>query len=141
MPAIYEHRHRVAAGEIDGWGHANNVEYLKWNQSAAIAHSAVQGWAPAAYHEIAAGWVVRSHQIEYKSPAFEGDELIIRTWVASMGRATSSRRFEILRASDGVLLATAVTEWAFVSRSTGRPTRIPPEVAAAFEIVEERAAG
>jgi acyl-CoA thioesterase FadM len=58
-----------------------------------------------------------------------------------MGRATSSRRFEILRASDGVLLGTAVTEWAFVSRSTGRPTRIPPEVAAAFEIVEERAAG
>ncbi len=44
MPAIYEHPHTVGSDEIDPQGHANNVAYVQWLQSAAVAHSAAQGW-------------------------------------------------------------------------------------------------
>ena len=40
-----------------------------------------------------------------------------------------------MHAQGGGLLAKAETLWAFVNLATGRPTRIPPELQAAFEIV------
>ena len=95
MPAILEWTHTVVEHDLDGLGHANNISYLKWMQSAALAHSAAQGWPVEAY--AARGWVVRSHFIEYLAPAMLGDTILIRTWVADMGKVTSRRRFLILR--------------------------------------------
>jgi acyl-CoA thioesterase FadM len=37
------------------------------------------------------------------------------------------------------LLATAETNWAFVDLAGGKPVRIPPEIAAAFTIVDRTA--
>lgn len=136
MPAIYEHAHVVMPDEIDVLGHASNVAYITWMQSAALAHSAVQGWPGEAYQKLGLGWVVRSHQITYQRPAMAGDELIVRTWVADFKRVTSLRRYDILRRADGKSLAIAATDWAFINYSTGLPTRVPAEVIAAFELVQ-----
>lgn len=138
MPAIYLHRHTVSDHEIDGQGHANNVVYVKWMQDAAVAHSSAQGWTPERYRTAGLGWVARSHFIEYRAPAFAGDEILIRTWVADMQRVSSRRQFEILRAADEALLARAETNWAFVRFADHRLMRIPPDVAEAFELVTDR---
>jgi acyl-CoA thioester hydrolase len=135
MPAVYEHIHTVAAAEIDELGHAGNLVYLQWTQAAAIAHSALQGWPAEAYRRLGAGFVVRSHQIEYLRPAYVGERIVVRTWVADFRRASSLRKYEIRHADDGGLLARAETLWAFVNLASGRPTRIPPDLEAAFEIV------
>ena len=137
MPRIYEHRHTVRDDEIDALGHANNVAYLQWLQASAVAHSAAQGWPGEAYHRSGFGWVVRSHKIEYLQPAVAGDQIVVRTWVATMRKTTSLRRYRIFRAADQTLLATAETRWAFVNYDTGQPLRIPREVDDAFEVVEE----
>jgi acyl-CoA thioester hydrolase len=103
---------------------------------------------------------VRSHFIEYLAPALLGDTILIRTWVADMGKVTSRRRFLILRGGDPrrgasgrrshaergnevdevnageTVLAKAETNWAFVDYRTGSPKRIPPEVSRAFEVVK-----
>jgi acyl-CoA thioester hydrolase len=138
MPAIHEYRHTVTDRDIDQLRHANNLSYLHWMQAAALEHSAAQGWPTEAYQALGAGWVVRSHHIDYLQPAFEGDSIVVRTWVADMKKVTSLRRYEILRpeADASVVLARAATDWAFVRFSTGVPQRIPPEVAGAFEVVE-----
>jgi acyl-CoA thioester hydrolase len=136
MPAVYEHFHTVLPEEIDALGHANNLRYLKWAIDAAVAHSAVQGWPSKAYRELGAGWVVRAHQIEYLRPTFAGEEIIIRTWVADFRKVTSLRRYRMIRRSDGRLLASAATDWAFVNYETGKPLRVPPEVSACFQVVE-----
>lgn len=137
MPAIFEYAHTVTTEDLDLLGHANNLSYLKWMQSAALAHSAAQGWPTDAYTRLGAGWVVRSHRIEYLQPAFAGDVVVVRTWVADMKKVTSLRRYEIVRDGAGklVLLAKAETDWAFIHYATGVPKRIPAEVAGAFEIV------
>ncbi len=137
MPAVFEYPHRVSPDEIDGVGHVNNIEYLRWLQDAAVAHSTAQGWPSEAYHRLGQGWVVRTHFIEYLIPAFADDELLIRTWISDMKRVTSLRRYEILRPFDGKKLAVANTNWAFVNFATLQLCRVPAEISGAFEIVQD----
>jgi acyl-CoA thioester hydrolase len=132
--ALFDYPHTVTVDDIDELKHAGNFHYIKWMQHAAIAHSTANGWSAERYIDLGAGWVVRSHKITYLKPAFEGDELVIRTWVASARAASSVRMYQILKASDE-LLAHAETEWAFVNFERQRPVRIPPEVASCFEII------
>jgi acyl-CoA thioester hydrolase len=139
MPAVYEHPRVVQPSEIDALGHANNIAYLAWLQEAALAHSAAQGWPGDRYHAAGAGFVVRAHHITYYRPALPGDALIVRTWVATFRKATSLRRYDVLRPADGKLLASAATDWAYVNFRTGLPTRIPHEVSSAFELVTDAA--
>ena len=136
MPEIFEFEHTVEPDEIDSLGHANNVAYVEWMQSAALAHSAAQGWPQQAHREFGFGWVVRSHSVQYHQPAMVEDRIVVRTWVATMKKVTSIRRYRIIRISDAELLATAETKWAFVNYETGQPARIPPEVAEAFVVVD-----
>jgi acyl-CoA thioester hydrolase len=135
MTAIYEYPHVVTAEDIDELGHAGNFHYVKWTQAAAIAHSSANGWPTQRYFDMGAGWVVRAHKILFLKPAFEGDELIIKTWVASARSASSIRMYEIAK-TNGEILAKAETEWAFVNYEKQRPTRIPEELTECFEIVE-----
>lgn len=135
MPAIYEHQHVVQESELDGIGHVNNLSYVKWMQDSAIAHATAQGWPPQRHLECGSGWVVRSHFIEYLRPAFAGDQIVIRTWVAGFRRITSLRKYKILRTKDDQVLAVAETNWAYVSYDTHTPRRIPPEIIASFQIV------
>ena len=131
MMTYFEYPHVVTHDEIDELDHAGNIHYIKWMQEAAIAHSAANGWPAERYIELGAGWVVRSHDITYVKPAFEGDSIIVRTWVSSARAVTSLRRYEILRNGEE-LLATARTDWAFVNYARQKPIRIPEEVASCF---------
>ncbi len=136
MPALFEYTHTVRDDEIDGQGHVNNLEYLKWMQSAAIEHSTAQGWPPERYVESGAGWVVRTHAIEYLRPAFAGQQIVVRTWVADFKKITSLRKYKIVRPDDGVVLAVAETNWAFIGVKHGVPRRVPSELSGAFQIID-----
>lgn len=135
MIPVFEYPHRVSAEDIDDLGHAGNYHYVRWLQHAAVAHSTANGWPPERYDELGAGWVVRSHHIDYLKPAFEGDDLIIRTWVENMKPATSLRRFQVLL-KDGTQLARAATDWAFINYARQRAIRIPAVVAECFAVVQ-----
>lgn len=137
MPAIFEQLRVVRPEEIDELNHVNNIEYIRWMQTAAVRHSDLQGWTTADYRRIGMGWVVRSHFIEYLQPAYSGDEVLIRTWVCDMKKVTSARRFEIIRQSDSKQLVQATTNWAFINFSTGTLSRIPAEVSQSFEILSD----
>ncbi len=139
MLELFEYPHTVGADEIDQQGRANNVVYVAWMQDAALAHSAALGWTPERYLRLGVGWVARSHWIEYLQPAMAGDEIIVETSVVDMRKVTSKRVYRILRRSDGEVLAEAETNWAFVNYATGKPTRIPPEIAAAFPLTHGEA--
>jgi len=136
MPDVFEFHHRVMPDEIDALGHANNVAYVQWMQDAALGHTAAQGWPGRRYDDLECGWVARSHSIEYRRPALVDEAIVIRTWVATMKKVTSIRRYRIHRAQDDALLAVAETKWAFVSTTTGQPAKIPAELATAFRVVD-----
>ena len=137
MPRVFEHFHTALAEEIDQLGHVNNLAYLRWMLSAAAGHSSVQGWTTERYQQLGAAWVVRSHEIKYLASAFEGERIVVRTWVADLKHFSCLRKYKIVRVSDHVLLASATTEWAFVDTKTGTLKRIPAEVLDAFEVVPQ----
>lgn len=136
MPAIYEYPLTVTDEMIDGQGHVNNLEYVRWMQDAAVAHSNAQGWSSQRYRESGAGWVARSHKIEYLQASFAGESIVVYTWVHDMRKIRSLRKYKIVRGdADNTVLAVAETDWAYIAMEHRVPRRIPPEVANAFIIV------
>jgi acyl-CoA thioester hydrolase len=135
MPAVFDHHHIVSNDEIDTLGHVNNLAYLKWMQEAAIAHASAQGWPQQRHLEIGAGWVVRSHAISYLRPAFVGEQVLVRTWVANFKKITSLRKYKIIRPADDAVLAIAETNWAFIGYERRLPRRVPKEIIDSFELV------
>ena len=129
---IFRHPVTVGEADLDELGHANNIGYLRWLQEAAVAHSSASGLGYQRYLELGGVFVVRRHEIDYLRPALRGDELEVRTHVASVMAAKSERRYEIVRLSDEVVLSRALTIWGFVDIRSGRPMRIPGEVYDAF---------
>jgi acyl-CoA thioester hydrolase len=126
--AIFVFEHHVHDDEIDVLGHVNNLAYLKWMQSAAVAHSTACGWTTERYLKAGGGWVVRSHKIEYLNSALADDLIAVRTWIAGFKKVTSLRRYRIIRSSDQAILAEAETNWAFIGFEHRVPRRIPQEV-------------
>lgn len=132
-PPIYSKRFDVPAEAIDLQGHVNNLAYVAWMQDVAIEHSAAAGWPMTRYLDVGAGWVVRSHFIEYLRPAFAGQPIAAHTWVPRFDQRFTPRRYLFLREADRQVLARAETQWVFVDLSTGRRRPIPAELVAAFE--------
>ncbi len=133
-PAIFTYQIVVPPGAIDQNGHVNNVVFVQWMQDAAVRHfNAAGGEEP--MREAGGAWVVRSHKIEYFSPAHAGDQIEIRTWIASFERVRSVRRYEFERLSDAKILVRGETDWVFVDAQRGRPMPIPDVLRQKFELL------
>jgi acyl-CoA thioester hydrolase len=133
---IYSYEFTVSATAVDRNGHVNNVMYVQWMQDVAVHHyDAIGGTAP--MRAAGATWVVREHRIEYLRPAFAGEQIVVQTWVVDIRRVRSLRRYRFVRKSDGRLLARGETDWVFVDVRTGRPRKIPEEVASVFTLMPE----
>ncbi len=128
---IYSRTIQIPASAIDENGHVNNVTYVQWMQDIAVEHYAAIGGIQAQGPD--ATWVVREHKIEYLLPAFESEEIEIRTWVEDIRRVRSLRKYEFVRKGDGKVLVKGETDWVFVDAKTGRPLAIPEEVTKVFE--------
>jgi acyl-CoA thioester hydrolase len=122
----------IPADAIDELGHVSNITYIAWMQQIAIQHSAARGWPVERYLQSGYVWVVRSHFITYLRPAFEGEVIILQTWVAAVKSLSSLRKYRVVRSNDETLLAEAETNWVFVELKSGRPCRIPDDLRSAF---------
>jgi acyl-CoA thioester hydrolase len=134
---IFSKQFAVPAEAIDVQGHVSNLAYVGWMQDVAIEHSSAVGWPMRRYLELGAGWVVRSHFIEYLRPAFADELVSAHTWVPRFDQRSTPRRYLFLRDTDRGVLARAETIWVFVDLSSGRRRQIPSELLDAFDPVAE----
>ncbi len=134
---IFSRSFAVPAEAIDLQGHVNNLAYVGWMQDVAIEHSTMVGWPMRRYLDLGAGWVVRSHFIEYFRPAFADEQLSLHTWVPRFDQRSTPRRYLFLREADRTVLAEAETIWVFVDLATGRRRPIPPELLGSFDPVPD----
>jgi acyl-CoA thioester hydrolase len=134
VPDPPRHRRDIVAqpDDIDELDHVSNIAYVRWLQLAATEHSSALGWDHAAYRKLGAVFVVRRHEIDYRAPAYAGERIQLCTWVEWWRTASTLRRTDITRVSDGALLVSAGTLWALVSIDSGRPRRIPEELRLCF---------
>jgi acyl-CoA thioester hydrolase len=120
----------AAADDIDELGHVSNLVYLRWVLDVATAHSRARGWYHPEYRALGAIFVVRRHELDYVAQVRAGDALVAETWVDAWKLASCVRRTELRRGDQ--IVARAATTWAMMSLASGRPTRIPDELRAAF---------
>ena len=125
----FEKRITATEADIDELGHVNNAVWVRWIQDIATSH-----WRAAARpeHVDAYVWVVIRHEIDYLRAVLPGETVTGRTWVPEPPRgARFDRHMEFLGA-DGKARVRAKTTWAILDKATGRPLRVPPEVAEPF---------
>ncbi|NVJ48524.1 MAG: acyl-CoA thioesterase [Cytophagia bacterium] len=126
---VFEMEIVVQQEHLDEMNHVNNVQYLQWVQDVAKAHwenAAISHWL-AEY-----AWVALSHHIEYKKPAFLGEELVLKTHVHEFTGVKSVRLVRIFRKETNELLVQAKTEWCMIRKDNLRPVRVPEEIAKPF---------
>ena len=125
----FEKRITATEQDIDELGHVNNAVWVRWIQDMATSH-----WyavAPAD-HVDRYIWVVTRHEIDYLRAVLPGETVTGRTWVGEAPKGARFDRHVEFTGADGKVRVRAKTTWAIVDKATGRPLRVPPEVAAPF---------
>lgn len=135
MRSVFTHTFEVPDSSIDGYGHVGNIEYLRWMQEVATAHTASEGWTLDRYRQSRAIWVVRRHAIDYLMPAYAGERLDLHTWIEWVRDCQSVRRYLLTKAGAHRALVRAETLWVCVDPETGRPKRVPEDFIQAFDLV------
>ncbi|MGO9996469.1 MAG: acyl-CoA thioesterase [Acetobacteraceae bacterium] len=137
LPAPHVISISVTADEIDAFEHVNNSVYMTWFDRAAWDHSATVGLPVEQCLGLDRGMVVRRSVIAYVRPGVRGDVIRVATWILPNQRKVRvSRRFQVVRESDGETLARAEIEYACVELSTGRPSRWPPVFLERYVVID-----
>lgn len=114
---------RVRYGETDAQRIANNANYLSYFEVGRVEWLRATNLSYKELEEQGYGFVVAEAHVFYKKAAFFDDELVIRTELVDLKRASLSFKYQILR--DGEPLATGRTRHGCVDLQTGKPRRIP----------------
>ena len=119
---------RVRFGDLDAMQHMNNVEFLRFFETARIDYlrTLVPDHAPTARSRF--GFIFAECHIDYRSPAFFDEE--IRTFIRPSELKRSSLRldFEMRSESDGRVVADGYGVLVGYDYEQGRTQRIPQEL-------------
>ena len=126
---MFTHAFTATPADIDELGHVNNAVWVRWIQEIAVAH-----WAQLATPEEQAAffWVITRHEIDYRGNLRAGETATGETWVADPPKGARFDRHVCFVDAGGKELVRAVTTWAIIERASGRPMRVPAELAARF---------
>ena len=119
--------------DIDGLNHTNNAVYVQWCEKVAWAHSQALGLSLADYHRLNRAMAIRRSEYDYLLPTALGDDLVIATWLlASDGRLTMQRGFQLVRLTDQATVLRGRWDLVCIEIASGQPRRMPPEFARAY---------
>jgi acyl-CoA thioester hydrolase len=113
--------------------HVSNTELVRWVDRAAELHADSLGYTRKAMIDLGIMWFVARHEIDYLAEAWEGDDIVVATWVRDMQRVKSWRDTLILRPADRTVICRSATLWVLVDLDSRRPTRISAEMADRFQ--------
>ncbi|WP_026555103.1 acyl-CoA thioesterase [Arthrobacter sp. 35W] len=127
---------QIRFGDIDSYGHVNNVVYLQYLEDArvqlthtALADAAGAGAEPHhSFYELVGPELfilVGRHEIEYLLPLqFRPTPVFVNIWVTKVGGSSFEFGYSVAEADGGTIYALAATSMVLVNRSTGRPVRL-----------------
>ena len=134
---MHETKLRVRYSETDAQGIVNNANYLSYFEVGRVEWLRAAGLSYKELEERGYGFVVVEVHAFYKRAARFDDELTLRTRLAELKKA--SFRFEYALLRDGEVLATGYTRHGCVELTSGRPSRLPGDLAARLQGAEPRA--
>jgi acyl-CoA thioester hydrolase len=133
---LHETKLRVRYSETDAQGIVNNANFLSYFEVGRVEWLRAAGLS---YKELEAqgyGFVVVEVHAFYKRAARFDDELTLRTRLAELSKASFRFEYALLRGRE--VLATGYTRHGCVELASGRPSRLPLDLAARLREIEPR---
>ena len=129
---------RVRFGDLDAMGHLNNVEFLRFFETARIAYiqELVPGHTPTQRGDF--GFIFAECQISYRTPAFFGEELRVFVEPQRLGRSSLRLGFRMVCEGDGRLVADGHGTLVGYDYDAGRSQPIPDELRERLGVTEPR---
>ncbi len=128
---IYRSHLKVRTYECDIYGHVNNAAFLNYCEFARVEFLNAMGYDLQSLMKSGFLLPIVKIEIEFKKPAFPGDNLQITVQWIERGR-TSSVFLQEIHDNKGQLLAMARITWV-VTDLKGKPISIPSEIIMAYE--------
>jgi len=120
---------RVRYSETDKMGVVYHANYLIWFEIGRTEFCRARGFDYRDMEESEKAFlVVAESYCRYKAPAYYDDELIVRTHITELRRRSLRFGYEIVRATDGVVIAEGETGHV-VTDGSGRVRTLPPAFA------------
>lgn len=133
MRNVFDLKIIVKPEHIDTLGHVNNVVYMHWMQDVASAHIEHLGLGLKEYAILKHAMVAVEHHVQYRKAAFDGETIILRTWLNDINALYSFRQYAFYRPQDKSILFMGNTKWACVEIESGRPKRMSPSFIQAYQ--------
>jgi len=116
---------RVRFGDLDAMGHLNNVEFLRFFETARIAYiqSLAPGHSPTDRSQF--GFIFAECHINYRAPAFFGDELRVFVEPGEVRRSSVRLDFRMVREADRRLIADGYGVLVGYDYAAGRAQAVP----------------
>jgi acyl-CoA thioester hydrolase len=136
MASVIQIPLQIRFGDIDSYGHVNNVTYLQYLEDARVqlthtplGQAAGAGAGPEqTFHDLVGldlFTLVGRHEIEYLAPlVFRPEPVYVNIWVTRLGGSSFEFGYTVTEKDGSVVYAQASSSMVLVSRSTGRPVRL-----------------
>lgn len=136
MPATFTQHFQVRFDECAADGTVRAPALLRYVVETAFGHSAREGFPLTWYEARGLFWLVRRVHLDLPASIPYGTVLAVTTEVLGFRRIWARRR-NTLQDGAGRSLGVVTVDWIFTDRE-GNPSRVVPEMAAAFPVPSER---
>jgi acyl-CoA thioester hydrolase len=130
---------RVRFGDLDAMQHMNNVEFLRFFETARIDYvrTLMPERAPTQRQQF--GFIFAECHIAYRAPAFFDEEIRTWVWPSELARSSIKLQFEMRSETDERLIADGYGVLVGYDYVEGRARPIPDELRDRIDIVPARA--
>ena len=135
MHSTFESEIQIRPDDIDMNNHVHNSKYLDYVLAARYDQmSKDYKMSMEEFIDLGYSWVVSSVTINYKRALLLNDKIIVRTQLESFSGAQSIVNFWIVKKENEKIAAEGQFVYTMISIKSGRPARIPEEIAAKYTI-------
>jgi acyl-CoA thioester hydrolase len=130
---------RVRFGDLDAMQHMNNVEFLRYFETARIEYIRTLRPDRTPTKREQFGFIFAECHIHYRSPAHYDEEIRTYVWPSELKRSSLKLGFEMRSESDGRLVADGYGVVVGYDYTAGKAEPIPDALRARIDIVPARA--
>jgi acyl-CoA thioester hydrolase len=116
---------RVRFGDLDAMQHMNNVEFLRFFETARIDYMLQLSPAHAPTERRKFGFIFAECHIAYRAPAFFGDMIRTYIWPSELRRSSLKLAFEMRTEQDDRLVADGWGTLVGYDYDAGKPRPVP----------------
>jgi acyl-CoA thioester hydrolase len=123
----HDTRLMVRYSETDQMGRVYYSRYLEWFELGRASHLKADGFPYSEMEKLGLYLVISDTYIKYHKPAKYEDDIIIRTKITEVTKASATFEYEVINEKSKDLLATGTSKLVAISKD-GKVTAIPENI-------------